>query len=91
MNAAGSRVVWTIAKDGGFPCSNYFAQLSPRFNVPVRASLAFIAMNLAVGESCNSLFYLVPRLTQSRSPRTRQRSCLLGHHFRGRRCIPGGI
>jgi len=49
MNTAGSRLAWSMARDRAFPFSDYFAHVSKRFTMPLRAMIAFIVINLLVG------------------------------------------
>ncbi|KAI1608000.1 amino acid/polyamine transporter I [Exophiala viscosa] len=49
MNTAGSRLAWSMARDRAFPFSNYFAHVSRRFTMPLRAMMAVIVINLLVG------------------------------------------
>lgn len=48
-NLAGSRLAWSMARDRAFPWSDYFSHVSPRFGVPLRAMLALVVVELAVG------------------------------------------
>lgn len=49
MNTAGSRLAWSMARDRAFPFSDYFAHVSKRFTMPLRAMVAVIVINLLVG------------------------------------------
>ena len=49
VNTAGSRVIWSMARDKGLPWSQYFARVSDRFVIPVRALGFFIIANLLTG------------------------------------------
>lgn len=49
MNTAGSRLAWSMARDRAFPFSNYFAHVSKRFTMPLRAMIGVIVINLLVG------------------------------------------
>ncbi|OAL26900.1 hypothetical protein AYO22_03844 [Fonsecaea multimorphosa] len=49
MNTAGSRLAWSMARDRAFPYSDYFAQVNKRFQMPLRAMMAFIVLNLLTG------------------------------------------
>lgn len=49
MNTAGSRLMWSMFRDRGFPFSAYFSQVSTRFQMPLRAMNAIIVVNLTVG------------------------------------------
>lgn len=48
-NLAGSRLVWSMARDRGFPFSNYFSVVNKRFGIPLRAMCAIIGIMLLVG------------------------------------------
>ncbi|KAH0843545.1 hypothetical protein AYO21_10590 [Fonsecaea monophora] len=49
MNTAGSRLAWSMARDRAFPYSDYFAQVNKRFQMPLRAMMGFIVLNLLTG------------------------------------------
>lgn len=49
MNTAGSRLAWSMARDRAFPWSDYFAQVNKRFQMPLRAMVGFIVLNLLTG------------------------------------------
>ncbi|CZR67909.1 related to choline permease [Phialocephala subalpina] len=49
MNTAGSRLVWSMARDRAFPFSSYLSQISTRFQMPLNAMNAIIVVNLIVG------------------------------------------
>ena len=49
MNTAGSRLAWSMARDRAFPWSEYFAKVSDRFQMPLRAMVGFIVLNLLTG------------------------------------------
>ncbi|OCT53263.1 putative amino-acid permease [Cladophialophora carrionii] len=49
MNTAGSRLAWSMARDRAFPWSDYFAQVNKRFEMPLRALMGFIVLNLLTG------------------------------------------
>lgn len=42
-------MVWKMAKQKAFPYSDYFGHISPRWNIPIRALLAFIVVCMLVG------------------------------------------
>jgi choline transport protein len=48
-NLAGSRLVWSMARDRGFPFSNYFSVVNKRFGIPLRAMGAIIGIMLVIG------------------------------------------
>jgi choline transport protein len=48
-NLAGSRMIWSMARDRGFPFSDYFSAVSKRFGIPLRAMCAVIGIMLVVG------------------------------------------
>lgn len=48
-NLAGSRLVWSMARDRGFPFSNYFSVVNKRFGIPLRAMCAVMGMMLVIG------------------------------------------
>lgn len=48
-NNAGSRLMWSMARDRGLPFSEYFAKVDPKVHVPLRCMLAFIAVELIIG------------------------------------------
>lgn len=45
----GGRMWWSLARDNATPFSNYFAQVHPTFNTPVRATVAMSAMVTCLG------------------------------------------
>ena len=49
MYLAGSRLTWSMARDRAFPYSNYFAQVNKRLQMPLRAMMGFIVLNLLTG------------------------------------------
>lgn len=49
VNTAGSRVIWSMARDGGVPCSQYLAYVSDRCVIPLRALAVFVVVNLLTG------------------------------------------
>lgn len=50
-NNACSRLAWSMARDNGLPFSDYFAVVSARFNVPLRALVAVACVYFIIGES----------------------------------------
>ncbi|KAF4946103.1 hypothetical protein FSARC_14273 [Fusarium sarcochroum] len=54
---SGSRLLWSMARDGGTPFSQYLSHLHPKLNVPVRAILVQAVFNLLFG-----LLYLGPEV-----------------------------
>jgi choline transport protein len=48
-NLAGSRLIWSMARDRGFPFSNYFSVVNKRFGIPLRAMGAIIGIMLVIG------------------------------------------
>ncbi|KAJ5762825.1 hypothetical protein N7533_001506 [Penicillium manginii] len=48
-NNAGSRIVWSMARDKAFPYSEYLAQVSPRFGIPLRAIGFVVVVDLILG------------------------------------------
>ena len=49
-NNAGSRLVWSMARDKAFPYSEYFAHVSERFRIPLRAMIAILVVDLFIGK-----------------------------------------
>ena len=49
-NSAGSRLAWSMARDKAFPYSEYFAHVSKRFHIPLRAMIAILVIDLVIGE-----------------------------------------
>ncbi|KEF59936.1 uncharacterized protein A1O9_04784 [Exophiala aquamarina CBS 119918] len=49
INTAGSRLAWSMAKDRAFPFSPYFATISKRFTMPLRAMMGVTVLNLLAG------------------------------------------
>ena len=49
QSTASARMVWKMAKQKAFPCSAYLSHISPNYNIPVRALLAFIVVCMLVG------------------------------------------
>ncbi|EPS30571.1 hypothetical protein PDE_05523 [Penicillium oxalicum 114-2] len=45
----GGRMWWSLARDNATPFAKYFAQVHPRFNCPVRATVAMSAMVTCIG------------------------------------------
>lgn len=45
----GGRMWWSLARDGATPFSNYFAQVHPTLNCPVRATMAMSALVTCLG------------------------------------------
>jgi choline transport protein len=54
-NLAGSRLAWSMARDKGLPYSEYFAHVSTRFQIPLRAMLAIVVIDLVIGRSTAGL------------------------------------
>ncbi|KAH0837062.1 putative amino acid transporter [Fonsecaea pedrosoi] len=48
-NNAGSRLAWSMARDKAFPYSDYFAHVSQRFHIPLRAMIAILVVDLVIG------------------------------------------
>ncbi|KAJ5404410.1 hypothetical protein N7509_004281 [Penicillium cosmopolitanum] len=48
-NSAGSRIVWSMARDKAFPYSEYLAQVSPRLGIPLRAIGFVVVVDLILG------------------------------------------
>ncbi|EXJ58425.1 hypothetical protein A1O7_05850 [Cladophialophora yegresii CBS 114405] len=48
-NNAGSRLAWSMARDKAFPYSDYFAHVSTRFHIPLRAMIAILVVDLVIG------------------------------------------
>lgn len=49
QSTASARMVWKMAKQKAFPCSGYLSHISPHYNIPIRALVAFIAVCMLVG------------------------------------------
>ncbi|KAF7714432.1 Uncharacterized protein PECH_002187 [Penicillium ucsense] len=45
----GGRMWWSLARDNATPCAKYFAQVHPKLNCPVRATVALSAMVTCIG------------------------------------------
>lgn len=45
----GGRTLWTLSRDDAAPCSSFFAVISPRFNSPLRATVAVSAICSCLG------------------------------------------
>ncbi|GAA6024004.1 hypothetical protein JCM10207_006851 [Rhodosporidiobolus poonsookiae] len=70
--ATSGRVSWSFALEGGLPFSNFFAHISPRFNVPVRALAAstiiqclLVLIYIGNGALFNSILVLAIALLNS--------------------------
>lgn len=50
-NNACSRLAWSMARDNGLPYSKYFAVVSPRFNIPLRALVGVAGIYFLIGMS----------------------------------------
>lgn len=48
-NSAGSRLVWSMARDKAFPYSDYFATINPRFGIPFRSMVAILVVEAIIG------------------------------------------
>jgi choline transport protein len=48
-NLAGSRLAWSMARDKAFPYSSYFATISKRFVIPLRAMISILVIDLIIG------------------------------------------
>ncbi|KAJ5832754.1 hypothetical protein N7474_001065 [Penicillium riverlandense] len=48
-NSAGSRIVWSMARDKAFPYSEYLSQVSPRLGIPLRAIGFVVVIDLMLG------------------------------------------
>lgn len=46
---AASRFVWAFARDGGLPCSQWLAQVHPRLQVPLNATVVVCVLNALLG------------------------------------------
>lgn len=71
-NSAGSRIVWSMARDKAFPCSEYLAQVNGRLGIPLRAIGFVVVVDLILGMSQTQKVnkYLTTELSASRSYRT---------------------
>jgi choline transport protein len=49
MNTAGSRLMWSMARDKAFPFSDYFSKINQRFLMPLRAMMAVLVVDVLVG------------------------------------------
>ena len=49
MNTAGSRLMWSMARDKAFPFSDYFSKINQRFMMPLRAMMAVLVVDVLVG------------------------------------------
>ena len=49
MNTAGSRLMWSMARDRAFPFSDYFSKINPHFLMPLRAMMAVLVVDVLVG------------------------------------------
>jgi choline transport protein len=47
-NLARSRLIWSMARDHGFPFPNYFSVVNKRFGIPLRAMGAIIGIMLVI-------------------------------------------
>lgn len=50
-NSAGSRIVWSMARDKAFPYSEYLSHVSPRLGIPLRAIGFVVVVDLILGMS----------------------------------------
>ncbi|KAJ5222974.1 uncharacterized protein N7469_009214 [Penicillium citrinum] len=48
-NSAGSRIVWSMARDKAFPYSEYLAQVNSRLGIPLRAIGFVVVVDLILG------------------------------------------
>ncbi|KAJ5999787.1 hypothetical protein N7481_000196 [Penicillium waksmanii] len=48
-NSAGSRIVWSMARDKAFPYSEYLARVNPRLGIPLRAIGFVVVVDLILG------------------------------------------
>jgi choline transport protein len=48
-NTAASRLAWSMARDFAFPFPEWFANVSPRFGIPVRALTGVLVIDLILG------------------------------------------
>ena len=48
-NSAGSRIVWSMARDRAFPWSEYLAYVNPRLAIPLRAIGFVVIIDLMLG------------------------------------------
>ena len=53
-NSAGSRIVWSMARDKAFPRSEYLAYVSPRLGIPLRAIGFVVVVDLLLGMSLST-------------------------------------
>lgn len=60
-NSAGSRIVWSMARDKAFQYSEYLAQVSPRLGIPLRAIGFVVVVDLILG-MFNSIRQLYPKM-----------------------------
>jgi choline transport protein len=60
-NSAGSRIVWSMARDKAFPYSEYLAQVSPRLGIPLRAIGFVVVVDLILG-MFTSIRQLYPKM-----------------------------
>lgn len=42
-------MIWKMATEHAFPGSKYLAPVDPRFNIPIRALIAFFVVNVFIG------------------------------------------
>lgn len=55
-NNAGSRLLWSMARDKALPYSDYFAHVSTRFHIPLRCMVAILIVDLVIGKSRFGIF-----------------------------------
>lgn len=60
-NNACSRLAWSMARDRGLPFSDYFAVVSPRFNIPLRALFAVAGVYFIIGALDTPAYIRRPR------------------------------
>ena len=48
-NTAGSRLLWSMARDKALPYSEYFAKVNQRFGIPLRAMVIILIVDLIIG------------------------------------------
>ena len=48
-NTAASRLAWSMARDFAFPFSEWFAKVSTRFGIPVRALTGVLILDMILG------------------------------------------
>lgn len=59
-NTAGSRLVWSMARDNGFPFAKYFDYTDTRFGIPLRSMAAIFVVELLICKWYQLDFMLLP-------------------------------